>query len=105
MKTTLGDLRHVLAEAAMGFGPLLDDVKALAFELFKIKRLPSNVLKDIEKAFAADAIKAGRLPTTAECRVMMSGDDEDEDVTMPYFSKTFSRTLGELEALWQLRGM
>lgn len=36
---------------------------------------------------------------------MMSGDDEDEDVTMPYFSKTFPRTLGELEALWQLRGM
>lgn len=56
----------------MGFGPLLDDVKALAFELFKIKRLPSNVLKDIEKAFAADAIKAG--PATDDRRV--PGDDE-----------------------------
>jgi hypothetical protein len=62
-------------------------------------KLPSRVL---QKALTADMMLSGKLPSMKECEVMMSGSDDDENVTMTYFEKVFPNTLEELESVWQL---
>ena len=106
MKTTVGELKKIIKEVTVtqNFAGTLGEVQKLARELFKIPKLPPNVAMAIKNALVKDAQATGRLPTAGECRVMMEGSDEEEDVQMPFFSKTFPNTLAELESLWQLGG-
>lgn len=82
---------------------LLNEIQRLALTILGVKALSTPVINDIRIALTKDALTASRLPTATECTIMIEGCDEDEDVQMSYFTKTFPHTLIELESLWQLR--
>lgn len=80
---------------------LIDHIKKYAASSLRVKSIPQNVLNDIRIAIEHDEKLIGRYPTCNECELMMQGDDEDEDVVNEVTQ--FSKTLEELESLWQLR--
>lgn len=101
MKIKIRALRTMIAEAldeGSGLSEKIAEIQDIAFETYAI-HLPEESLRS---ALMNDAIKTGRLPSAAECRAMIEGNEEDEDVTFPTLERDFPETLSELEAAWQL---
>lgn len=95
-QTTTQTNEHTMSDK---LNELINGIKVCANYLFAIN-IPDRAISDIAKALKADEIKVGRLPTLKECKMMMVGDDEDEDVIVV---TEFMNTLSELESFWQLK--
>jgi hypothetical protein len=100
MKTMIKHLKSIITEAAIGFEGKMREINAICDEVHPGVRLPEL---DLQAALTSDALASGRLPSAPECRVMLSGDDEEEDVKMSYLERTFPMTCDLLGSAWQLR--